>query len=96
MVQERTPKFRARGNGRKSQKNARLSSGISFIQRLAQASLSGSLFRRNVSQMTIHDFLHRFHIGLDDPDEGELAAAAVEIVARATGFEIDIALQVVG
>ncbi len=46
--------------------------------------------------ITADDFLQRGHVLLDHADEGELVAAAVEVVVGAAGFEIDVALEVVG
>ena len=47
-------------------------------------------------QHLLHDFLQRGHVVLDGFHEGELVAAAVEVVVRVMGLEIDITLEIVG
>ena len=44
----------------------------------------------------LHHFFHALQIFLDRLHHGELRPAAVEVVTGALGFEIDVALEVVG
>ena len=53
------------------------------------------LERRDGGLVTGDDVFHRGHVLLKGADEGELVAAAVEVVIRPLDFEIPVALQVV-